>query len=172
VRAPVVTTGLRVLASGAVSDGHAVGSRVRTVAAVVVGAVLVAAAVSDRRAVRGERRVRGLSTGAPDRHGATPGHPAVPLGVLVKLLIALDYLWERGPGYSVATADRGRFDLMLRSSDDNAASYFYQSDGREQSVRRMITRLGLANTAAPPTVGGGGLRRLAPSMSCDLPVCS
>ena len=75
---------------------------------------------------------------------------------LVKLLIALDYLWERGPGYSVATADRGRFDLMLRSSDDNAASYFYQSDGREQSVRRMITRLGLANTAAPPTGRGWG----------------
>ena len=75
---------------------------------------------------------------------------------LVKLLLALDYLWNRGPGYAVPTADRTKLDIMLRSSDDNAASYFYQNAGREQSVTRMITRLGLSHTAAPPAGRGWG----------------
>ncbi|MGW0585060.1 hypothetical protein ACWD25_56415 [Streptomyces sp. NPDC002920] len=32
---------------------------------------------------------------------------------VVKLLIALDHLWNKGPGYSLSTDDRARFDLML-----------------------------------------------------------
>jgi hypothetical protein len=75
---------------------------------------------------------------------------------LVKLLLALDYLWARGPGYAVPAADRARLEVMLRSSDDNAATYLYQSAGREQAVNRMITRLGLAHTAAPPAGRGWG----------------
>ena len=41
---------------------------------------------------------------------------------VVKLLIALDFLWLRGPDYAVPAADRTRLDAMLRSSDDDAAS--------------------------------------------------
>jgi hypothetical protein len=76
---------------------------------------------------------------------------------LVKLLIALDYLWERGPGYAVPAADRNRLDLMLRSSDDDMASYFYRRAGSEAVVKRMVARLGLQNTTppAPPRTGWG-----------------
>jgi hypothetical protein len=75
---------------------------------------------------------------------------------LVKLLIALDYLWNRGPGYAVPAADRPRLDLMLRSSDDNAASYFWKLDGADAIVTRMVGRLGLQNTAPPSAVGKTG----------------
>jgi len=69
---------------------------------------------------------------------------------LVKLLIALDYLWNRGPRYAIPAADRARFDLMLRSSDDNAASYFWNLDGAGAVVTRMVGRLGLKDTTPPP----------------------
>jgi hypothetical protein len=75
---------------------------------------------------------------------------------LVKLLIALDYLWNRGPGYAIPAADRPRLDLMLRSSDDNAASYFWKLDGGDPIVTRMVGRLGLQNTAPPSAVGKTG----------------
>jgi hypothetical protein len=75
---------------------------------------------------------------------------------LVKLLIALDYLWNRGPGYTVPAADRPRLDIMLRSSDDNAASYFWKADGADQIVTRMVTRLSLKDTAPPSAVGKTG----------------
>ena len=68
---------------------------------------------------------------------------------LVKLLIALDYLWDRGPGYPVPAADRALLDIMLRSSDDNAASHFWAADGRDAIVTRMVARLGLQNTTPP-----------------------
>jgi hypothetical protein len=76
---------------------------------------------------------------------------------LVKLLIALDELWNRGPGYTVPPADRARLDLMLRGSDDDAASYFYRRNGSAEVVKRMVTRLGLRNTTppAPPRTGWG-----------------
>jgi hypothetical protein len=69
---------------------------------------------------------------------------------LVKLLIALDYLWNRGPTYAVAPGDRARFDLMLRSSDDDAASYFWGLAGSGAVVTRMVARLGLKDTSPPP----------------------
>lgn len=68
---------------------------------------------------------------------------------LVKLLIALDYLWNRGPGYPVPAADRALLDIMLRSSDDDAASHFWAADGRDAIVTRMVGRLGLQNTTPP-----------------------
>ncbi|GIE91436.1 hypothetical protein [Actinoplanes regularis] len=70
---------------------------------------------------------------------------------VVKLLIALDYLWERGPDYSVPSADRTRLDAMLRGSDDDAASYYWVRNGYEQVVNRMVVRLGLRSTAPPPS---------------------
>jgi hypothetical protein len=75
---------------------------------------------------------------------------------LVKLLIALDFLWNRGPSYAIPAADRSRLDIMLRSSDDNAASYYWNADGRDQIVTRMVGRLGLQNTAPPSAAGRTG----------------
>lgn len=69
---------------------------------------------------------------------------------VVKLLIALDYLWNLGPDYVVPAADRTRFDAMLRGSDDAAASAFWSRGGGGAIVTRMVGRLGLVNTAPPP----------------------
>jgi hypothetical protein len=121
---------------------------------------------------------------APSTPAASPAGPVIPAGVnagvavfdrqtgtfteqlnvttrfrsasLVKLLIALDYLWNRGPAYTIPAADRPRLDVMLRSSDDNAASYFWKSDGADQIVTRMVTRLSLHDTAPPSAVGRTG----------------
>jgi hypothetical protein len=69
---------------------------------------------------------------------------------VVKLLIALDHLWNLGPTYQVPAADRARLDAMLRSSDDAAASEFWDRNGRAAIITRMVGRLGLVNTAPPP----------------------
>jgi hypothetical protein len=84
---------------------------------------------------------------------------------LVKLLIALDYLWSRGPGYAVPAADRARLDIMLRSSDDDAASYFWKADGADSIVTRMVGRLGLQNTTPPSAQNrtGWGSTALSPA---------
>ena len=84
---------------------------------------------------------------------------------LVKLLIALDYLWNRGPGYAVPAADRGLLDIMLRSSDDNAASHFWNADGKDAIVTRMVARLGLQNTSPPSAQNrtGWGSTALSPA---------
>ena len=69
---------------------------------------------------------------------------------LVKLLIALDYLWDRGPTYDMPTADRDRLTIMLRSSDDGAATYYWRGSGRGQIVLRMKDRLDLPDAGPPP----------------------
>ncbi|MFC5007223.1 hypothetical protein ACFPIJ_56630 [Dactylosporangium cerinum] len=69
---------------------------------------------------------------------------------LVKLLIALDYFWDRGPSYTVPAADRPKLDIMLRSSDDTAATGFWKARGQREIVTRMVQRLGLQDTAPPP----------------------
>jgi hypothetical protein len=69
---------------------------------------------------------------------------------VVKLLIALDFLWDRGPEYDVPPADRERLEVMLRSSDDDAASYYWDLLGGAAVVDRMVKRLGLTHTAGPP----------------------
>jgi hypothetical protein len=67
---------------------------------------------------------------------------------LVKLLIALDLTWD--PAVPLPEEDRARLDLMLRSSDDAAASAFWSRNGRGAIVERMVARLGLQNTTPPP----------------------
>ena len=75
---------------------------------------------------------------------------------LVKILIALDFLLARGPGYTIGQADRTQLELMLRGSDDKAASAFYQRIGGEPGLKRMITLMALENTAPPSAVGLNG----------------
>jgi hypothetical protein len=69
---------------------------------------------------------------------------------VVKLLLALDFLWDRGPDYGVPAADRARLEPMLRSSDDKAANYYWSQYGGPAIITRMVGRLGLKDTAPPP----------------------
>jgi hypothetical protein len=64
---------------------------------------------------------------------------------VVKLLIALDSMWTQG-----VPADHTQLDEMLRSSDDDVASSLWVRDGGSAIVTRMVTRLGLTDTAPPP----------------------
>jgi hypothetical protein len=73
---------------------------------------------------------------------------------VVKLLIALDVLWNRSPD-ALAAADRARIDTMLRGSDDAAASTFWSNNGSGAIIDRMVTRLGLTDTARPPSTHPG-----------------
>ncbi|WP_260695601.1 hypothetical protein [Streptomyces sp. IB201691-2A2] len=69
---------------------------------------------------------------------------------VVKLLLALDFLWNRGPSYPIPAADRARLEPMLRSSDDDAADYYWSNYGGSAIIDRMVSRLGLTDTAGPP----------------------
>ncbi|MEO3784556.1 hypothetical protein ABGB12_14570 [Actinocorallia sp. B10E7] len=75
-------------------------------------------------------------------------HKTVRSASVVKLFIALDYLERRGG--KVAPADAARFRAMLRSSDDKAATHFWNLGGKGAIVKRMRKRIGLTDTAAPP----------------------
>lgn len=66
---------------------------------------------------------------------------------VVKILIAIDYLERRA---SVPAADARLLEIMLRSSDDDAASTFWDRGGKGQIVVRTARRLGLADTTPPP----------------------
>ncbi|MEQ4725634.1 hypothetical protein [Nonomuraea sp. B19D2] len=66
---------------------------------------------------------------------------------VVKILIAIDYLERRK---SVPAADAGLLKVMLRSSDDDAASTFWDRAGKGQIIVRMARKLGLSDTAPPP----------------------
>ncbi|MFF8847841.1 hypothetical protein ACF08N_34885 [Streptomyces sp. NPDC015127] len=68
---------------------------------------------------------------------------------VVKILIALDLLWNRSPD-ALAPSDRSRVDAMLRGSDDSAASHFWANNGQGAVIDRMVPRLGLTDTARPP----------------------
>ncbi len=70
---------------------------------------------------------------------------------VVKLLIALDVLWDRGPDYDLPAADRARLEPMLRSSDDGAAGHYWSQRGRSALLERMAPRLGLTGTLPPPS---------------------
>ncbi|MFF8015303.1 hypothetical protein [Streptomyces sp. NPDC007929] len=71
---------------------------------------------------------------------------------VVKLLLALDFLWDRGPDYTIPAADRARLEPMLRGSDDDAADYYWSTYGGSAIIERMTgrTEVGLRDTAPPP----------------------
>ncbi|MFJ8631926.1 hypothetical protein [Streptomyces sp. NPDC093568] len=74
---------------------------------------------------------------------------------VVKLLLALDFLWNRGPDYTVPAADRALLEKMLRGSDDDAADHYWSTYGGSAIINRMVSRLGLSDTAPPPTEYAG-----------------
>ncbi|MGX5210984.1 hypothetical protein ACWKT3_20280 [Streptomyces violaceus] len=69
---------------------------------------------------------------------------------VVKLLLALDFLWDRGPDHTVPEADRALLEPMLRSSYDDAADHYWSTYGGPAIIDRMSARLGLRDTAPPP----------------------
>ncbi|GAA3447088.1 hypothetical protein [Planomonospora venezuelensis] len=66
---------------------------------------------------------------------------------VVKILIAIDYL-ESHPAPS--ERDRALLKIMLRVSDDDAASTFWNRGGQGRIITRTARRLGLTDTAPPP----------------------
>ncbi|MFR9672996.1 hypothetical protein [Streptomyces sp. TR06-5] len=69
---------------------------------------------------------------------------------VVKILLALDHLWERGPLDELPAAEHSRLTDMLRRSHDGAASHYWARNGGSAIVARMAARLGLTGTAPPP----------------------
>jgi hypothetical protein len=71
---------------------------------------------------------------------------------VVKLLLVLDFLWGRGPDYTIPPADRARLEPMLRGSDDDAANHYWSTYGGSAIIDRMTAEpaLGLRDTAPPP----------------------
>lgn len=65
---------------------------------------------------------------------------------VVKVLLALDYMQE----HEVSAADRKLLGVMLRSSDDAAATEFWRRGGQKRVLERMVRRAGLRETAPPP----------------------
>jgi hypothetical protein len=68
---------------------------------------------------------------------------------IVKLLMVLDYFWNRDPGSPVPAADRAWLEPMLRGSDDDAANDYWSNHGSTSIVTRMRLNLGLRDTELP-----------------------
>ncbi|WP_328936638.1 hypothetical protein OG288_03395 [Streptomyces tauricus] len=69
---------------------------------------------------------------------------------IVKLLLVLDFFRDRGPDYTIPAADRALLEPMLRSSDDDAASHYWEVNGGAAIIERMKKDLVLSDTAGPP----------------------
>ena len=67
---------------------------------------------------------------------------------VVKLFIADDLLLHQ-PENGLSTDDRAALDRMLQSSDDGAAEMFWNRNGGNAIITRVVTRYGLAATAPP-----------------------
>lgn len=74
---------------------------------------------------------------------------------VVKLLIALDHLESHDP-QTLPADDVARLQAMLRSSDDDAASYLWIQNGWQAIVERAVAKLGLTDTAPPAARGMWG----------------
>ncbi|MGV9305988.1 hypothetical protein [Nonomuraea sp. NPDC003727] len=74
-------------------------------------------------------------------------HRAFRSASVVKILIAIDFL-ERTA--RPAGRDLASLKIMLRSSDDDAASALWDRGGKGQIITRMSRKLGLADTGPPP----------------------
>jgi hypothetical protein len=73
-----------------------------------------------------------------------------PIASVVKLFIADDLLLQESKGETeLSPADRSALDVMLRSSDDNAAENFWNRSGGSDIVTRVVARYGLTSTTKP-----------------------
>ena len=73
-----------------------------------------------------------------------------PIASVVKLFIADDLLLQESKGQTtLSPADRKSLDVMLRSSDDNAAENFWSRSGGSAVITRVVARYGLTGTTTP-----------------------
>ena len=73
-----------------------------------------------------------------------------PIASVVKLFIADDLLLQVAQGQTQLTPDdRRALDVMLRSSDDNAAENRWNRYGGSAIITRVVNRYGLGSTSAP-----------------------
>jgi hypothetical protein len=73
-----------------------------------------------------------------------------PIASVAKLFIADDLLFGLSKTDStLRAADRRALDAMLRSSDDFPADTFWNRDGGNAVIARVVARYGLASTTAP-----------------------
>jgi hypothetical protein len=73
-----------------------------------------------------------------------------PIASVAKLFIADDLLLQESEGKTqLSAADRQSLDIMLRSSDDNAAQMFWNRSGQNAMLARVVARYGLTGTTAP-----------------------
>ncbi|MFD1932476.1 MULTISPECIES: hypothetical protein [Nonomuraea] len=79
-------------------------------------------------------------------------HRAFRSASVIKILIAIDFL-ERTAKPTVR--DLATLKVMLRSSDDDAASALWDRGGKGKIVTRMARKLGLADTSPPPAAKPG-----------------
>ncbi|MFV0494667.1 hypothetical protein [Mycobacterium sp.] len=69
---------------------------------------------------------------------------------VAKLFIADDLLFKESQGRTVLTKqDRRALHAMLRSSDDNAAAWFWARNGGDAIITRVAKRYGLKSTTPP-----------------------
>lgn len=93
------------------------------------------------------------------RDNGAAAHTGVGSASIVKLFMADDVLYRR----ALNPADQGQFDLMLRSSDDNAANHFWTIGGGPDIVRRVAARYHLPEIAPPVNPGFWGLTTITAS---------
>jgi hypothetical protein len=78
------------------------------------------------------------------------GNDSLPIASVAKLFIADDLLLQESKGQTqLSPADRQALDVMLRSSDDNAAENFWNRSGGSAIISRVTARYGLGATKAP-----------------------
>jgi hypothetical protein len=74
----------------------------------------------------------------------------MPIASVAKLFIADDLLLQEAKGETQLTADDHQtLDVMLRSSDDNAANEFWDRSGGSAIITRVAARYGLKSTTTP-----------------------
>lgn len=87
------------------------------------------------------------TTGQVTSSGA---NKSFPIASVVKLFIADDLLLQESEGTAkLSPTDRQSLDVMLRSSDDSAAQMFWDRNGQNAIISRIVARYGLTGTTAP-----------------------
>jgi hypothetical protein len=81
---------------------------------------------------------------------------------VVKLLIALDSLYDAGTWQVPDGSDEDDLTDMLAGSDDAIASQLWEEDGGTTIVGRMADLLGLDHTVAPADPGQWGMTKMSP----------